>query len=78
MALLCAFRDRGTPESAADYTGPVDNGLELRTWACPRLAPGSGCGSVEQQTTLLNGVEPQRYCCWVSPLRADIPHATAP
>ncbi len=43
----------------------------------PRLAPGSGCGSVGEQTTLANGVEPQRYYCWVSPLRAGIPHATA-
>ncbi len=45
--------------------------------ACPRLAPGSGFGSVGEQTTLANGVEPQRYCCRVSPLRAGIPHAAA-
>ena len=26
--------------------------------ACPRLAPGSGCGSVADDTAVCNGVEP--------------------
>jgi hypothetical protein len=37
------------------------NGFErLRIRACPRLAPGSGFGSVGEQTTLANGVEPRQ------------------
>ncbi len=44
--------------------------------ACPRLSPGSGFGSVSEQTTLANGVEPRRKLPRrVSPLRAEIPHA---
>ena len=33
----------------------------MKSWfrACPRLAPGSGFGSVSEQTTLANGVEPR-------------------
>ena len=35
----------------------VDGIFERRVRACPRLAPGSGCGSVGLQTTQPNGVE---------------------
>src|SRR5688500_4479959 len=38
------------------------NGFGLRVWACPRLAPGSGFGSVANDTTVCNGVEPPRNC----------------
>jgi len=47
-----------------------------RVRACPRLAPGSGFGSVADETTVCNGVEPRRkQPRRVSPLRAGIPHA---
>ena len=55
----CSSPARPRPRSTRDVR-PGRNGFLRPVWACPRLAPGSGCGSVANDTTVCNGVEPRR------------------
>ncbi len=66
-AIMVYTAERG-PEGRLDGCGGRDSGV-------PPAAPGSGCGSVADETTVCNGVEPRANCRRVSPLRAEIPHA---